>query len=365
MSTQIAVVLGTRPEIIKLAPVIDHLGRDARVIHTGQHYSEVMSDQVSADFALPPVAVNLGLGGADRGAQLGSMVTALSAEFRTNRPAAVVVQGDTTSALAGALAANANDIPLCHVEAGLRSFDRAMPEEHNRVLVDHLADMCFAATEVNRANLAAENIPAERVELTGNTIVDALFHMRPSTSAVEAALTEHGLTRDRFVLATLHRPENVDDPEKLELLLKQLTIIGLPVLLPIHPRTERRVTEFGLSALLDGLLVTTPLRYQDFLALASAAAVLVSDSGGLQEESSVLKRPIVVLRRSTERPEIEGTFGARVQPGPDSELVLREWTTSVDQRLRRLAELPSPYGDGAAGRRIAVAIRAMLAKNGW
>ncbi|GAB3469883.1 UDP-N-acetylglucosamine 2-epimerase (non-hydrolyzing) [Actinophytocola sediminis] len=357
-------MLGTRPEIIKLAPVIDRLGRDVRMVHTGQHFSEVMSDQLCIDFALPAAAVNLGLGGGDRGSQLGSMVTALSETFTTDRPAAVVVQGDTTSALAGALAANANNIPLCHVEAGLRSFDRAMPEEHNRVLVDHVADLCFAPTRVNSANLAAENVPPERVQVTGNTIVDALQRMLPSTSVTDAALRAFHLERDRFVLTTLHRPENVDRPETLELLLKQLSSLSLPVLLPMHPRTERRITEFGLSELLDGLLVTSPLRYQDFLAVSSAAAVLVSDSGGLQEEASVLKRPIVVLRRSTERPEVEGTFGVRVEPGPESELVLREWTTSVDARLRRLGEIPSPFGDGAAGPRIAAAIREMLTSAG-
>ncbi|MET0237251.1 MAG: UDP-N-acetylglucosamine 2-epimerase (non-hydrolyzing) [Kibdelosporangium sp.] len=357
----IAVVLGTRPEIIKLAPVIGQLGRGVRVVHTGQHYSEPMSDQVSADLALPAVAVNLGLGGTDRGAQLGSMISALTREFGAARPAAVIVQGDTTSALAGALAANANDIPLCHVEAGLRSFDRAMPEEHNRVLIDHLADLCCAPTQANGANLTAENIPPERIQVTGNTIIDALQYVRPpSTVATDTALRQLGLTRDRFVLATLHRPENVDRPGVLELLLKQLNALPLPVLLPLHPRTEQRVVEFGLVALLGGMRVTGPLRYPDFLALAGAAAVLVSDSGGLQEEASVLKRPIVVLRRSTERPEVEGTFGIRVDPGPDSEQVLREWTRSVDRRLRRLSTIPSPFGDGESGKRIAAAIQAMI-----
>jgi UDP-N-acetylglucosamine 2-epimerase (non-hydrolysing) len=268
----IAVVLGTRPEIIKLAPVINQLGGGVRVVHTGQHYSEPMSGQVSADLDLPAAAVNLGLGGTDRGAQLGSMISALTREFGNIRPAAVVVQGDTTSALAGALAANAGDIPLCHVEAGLRSFDRAMPEEHNRILVDHLADLCFAPTETSGANLAAENIAPERVQITGNTIVDALQNMHtPSTSATDTALRQLGLTRDRFALTTLHRPENVDQPDVLELLLKQLNALPLPVLLPLHPRTEQRVIEFGLVALLDGLHVTGPLRYPDFLALAPAA----------------------------------------------------------------------------------------------
>jgi UDP-N-acetylglucosamine 2-epimerase (non-hydrolysing) len=357
----IVVVLGTRPEIIKLAPVIDRLDHGARVIHTGQHYSAPMSGQISADLDLPAAAVNLGLGGADRGAQLGSMISALTREFTTARPAAVVVQGDTTSALAGALAANANDIPLCHVEAGLRSFDRAMPEEHNRVLVDHLSDLCFAPTHTSSANLTAENIPPERIQVTGNTIVDALHRMRPpSPSAADAALRQLGLTRDQFVLTTLHRPENVDRPDVLELLLKQLSALSLPVLMPLHPRTEQRITEFGLLPLLDDLHVTGPLRYPDFLVLASAAALLVSDSGGLQEEATVLKRPIVVLRRSTERPEVEGTFGIRVPPGPDSELVLHEWTTSVRERLRRLATIPSPFGDGESGRRIAAAIQSMV-----
>jgi UDP-N-acetylglucosamine 2-epimerase (non-hydrolysing) len=359
-SSAIAVVLGTRPEIIKLAPLIDVLGTGARVVHTGQHFSGPMSEQITAGFALPAPAVNLGLGGTGRGAQLGSMITALDRMFAADRPDAVVVQGDTTSALAGALAANANDIPLCHIEAGLRSFDREMPEEHNRVLIDHLADLCCVPTPTNSANLTAENIPPDRILVTGNTIVDALQRMRPAPTVMSATLAGFGLHRDRFVLATLHRPENVDEPDVLRLLLTQLAALPLPVLLPLHPRTGQRVADFGLSALLDGLRVTGPLQYQEFLALAGAAAVIVSDSGGLQEEASVLKRPIVVLRRSTERPEVEGTFSIRVLPGPESELVLRRWTGVVDKRLRHLAAIPSPYGDGKAAERIAASIRMLL-----
>lgn len=221
------------------------------------------------------------------------MVAALDRRLRADPPAVVVVQGDTTSALAGALATNHADLPLMHVEAGLRSFDRTMPEEHNRVLIDHLADLCCAPTELNRANLRAEAIPEHRILLTGNTIVEAVQAMLPGPATRTHLLDKHQLTARRYVLATLHRPENVDHPEILDLLLTQLATTGAPVVLPLHPRTARRINEFGLAHRLAPLQITEPLDYPDFLALAHSAALLISDSGGVQEEASVVKTPLV------------------------------------------------------------------------
>ena len=356
----VAVVLGTRPELVKLAPLIKLLGDDSYIIHTGQHYSDGLYGRVVTDLELAQMD-NLGLGAGTRGAQLGRAVSELDFLFVDRQPAAVLVQGDTTSALAGALAANARGIPLVHVEAGLRSYDRNMPEEHNRVLIDHLADRCCAPTLVNRSNLLRENIPAERIEVTGNTVVEALRSALPDQRYRDAVLDRYRLRPSRYVLATFHRPENVDDPDVLATVLTQLAGLPVPVVLPLHPRTGRRVCEFGVSYLLSGLLVTEPLSYQDFLALAGSAAVLVSDSGGIQEEASVLKRPVIVVRRSSERPEIDGTFGTLVAPGPRVGEVVRSWLADLDDRHARLASLPSPYGDGSASRTIAAMVRAMTA----
>ncbi|MEU4804226.1 UDP-N-acetylglucosamine 2-epimerase (non-hydrolyzing) [Actinosynnema sp. NPDC023587] len=356
----VTLVCGTRPELIKLAPLVRLLGSRAVVVYTGQHYDRTMYELIRRDLAEPGRFHEFALGGARRGAQLGRAVKAVDDVLAAHRTAAVVVQGDTTSALAGALAANANDVPLVHVEAGLRSFDRAMPEEHNRVAIDHLADLCCAPTPLNRANLLAENIPADRVRVTGNTVVEALAAARPGPEAEAAVLAAHGLRRDHYAVATIHRPENVDDPVNLETVLRELAALPLTVVLPLHPRTAKRVHDFGLGALLGDLHVVEPRAYPEFLALAAGAAVVVSDSGGIQEEASVLKRPVVVVRRSTERPEIEGTFGTLVPPGPRIGAEVGRWLDDVAGHRARLATVPSPYGTGSPALRIATALEELV-----
>jgi UDP-N-acetylglucosamine 2-epimerase (non-hydrolysing) len=357
----ITMVCGTRPELIKLAPLIRRFGDDAAVVYTGQHYDSSMYSRIRQDIAEPGSFVELGLGGArSRGSQLGNAVAALDAHFAAEPPDVVIVQGDTTSALAGALAANANDVPLVHVEAGLRSYDRAMPEEHNRVAIDHLADLCCAPTSVNRANLLAEGIAADRITVTGNTVVAALEEALPGAPESLRLISSLGLTPDSYVLATVHRPENVDCRENLEVILGELARLPLPVVLPLHPRTAKRVAAFGLERLLDRLRVIEPQSYPDFLSLARWAAVLVSDSGGVQEEVSVLKRPVVVVRRSTERPEIEGTFGTLVPPGPRVRAEVLRWLDDVSGHRTRLAGIASPYGTGSSSGLIETAVRAMM-----
>ncbi len=356
----VTLVCGTRPELIKLAPLIRLFGPRAVVVYTGQHYDRTMYELIRRDIAEPGGFHEFALGGARRGAQLGLAVKAVDDVLATHRTSAVVVQGDTTSALAGALAANANDVPLVHVEAGLRSFDRAMPEEHNRVAIDHLADLCCAPTALNRDNLLAERIPADRIAVTGNTVVEALEAALPDAAAEHAVLSAHGLRRDGYVVATIHRPENVDDAANLETILRELAALPLPVVLPLHPRTAKRAEHFRLGALLRPLHVIEPQAYPDFLALAAGAAVVVSDSGGIQEEVSVLKRPVVVVRRSTERPEIEGTFGTLVPPGPRVGAEARRWLDDVAAHRARLADIPSPYGTGSPSLRIATALEDLV-----
>lgn len=347
----VAVILGTRPEIIKLAGYITLLGPAARVVYTGQHYDDRLGASFFRELGLPAVDVPLHVGGSPRGQQIGDALAAIDRHFAERPPHAVAVQGDTNSAVAGALAANARGVPLIHVEAGLRSYDRAMPEEHNRVVIDHLADRCCAPTETSRHNLAREGIDGARVVVTGNTIVEALQRLAPAPEQRRQVLRDRGLTPDGYVLATFHRPENVDDPERLEEVLAQLGRVTMPVVLPLHPRTAARVREAGLSHLLERLRVVEPMPYGEFLGLAAACAFLVSDSGGVQEESSVLKRPVVVVRRSTERPEVLGTFCRLVPLGPDVGDLATEWTADVTGLHDSLREVPTPYGDGSASAR--------------
>lgn len=344
----VIVVLGTRPEIIKLGHLIRILGPAASIIHTGQHYDAALSATFFDAFDLPGPAAFLGVGGESRGAQIGTAVAALDRQLADTAPAAIVVQGDTNSALAGGLAANAREVPLIHVESGLRSFDRRMPEEHNRVLVDHIADACLAPTEVNRENLLAEGIAPERITVTGNTVVEAVGSLLPDAAGRARLLEEHGLEPNGFVISTFHRPENVDDPDRLRTILEQLGEIDLPVLLPMHPRTVQRCRAAGLETLLDHIRVIEPVGYPEFLGLTAEAALAVADSGGIQEEASVLKRPVLVVRRSTERPEVLGTFAERVEPGPAIAATVAGWLDDLSALHAKLEDLPSPYGDGSA-----------------
>ncbi|OII37418.1 UDP-N-acetylglucosamine 2-epimerase [Curtobacterium sp. MMLR14_010] len=354
-----AVVLGTRPEIIKLAGVIQELGPRARVIHTGQHYDDSMSGQFFRQLGLAaPHCVLTGIGGFDRGSQIATAIAALTEEFQRSRPSVVIVQGDTNAVSAGAQAANYLGIPVVHVEAGLRSGDRAMPEELNRLVVGALADVHCAPTNTSRDNLLREGVSPERVIVTGNTVVEATL------ASIEAARTDpaaaiEDVPDQPFVLATIHRPENTDSEPALRRVLEGLSSIGLPVVLPLHPRTAAAVDRHGLGALLDGLVVLPPVGHASFIWLATRAALVVADSGGVQEECTVLKRPLVVVRRSTERPEaVDAGFARLVRPADDLAAAARGLLE--DTRRHPLAEVPSPYGDGTASRRIAEVALALM-----
>ncbi|MFJ1756819.1 non-hydrolyzing UDP-N-acetylglucosamine 2-epimerase [Kitasatospora sp. NPDC088134] len=353
----VAVVLGTRPELVKLAPLVHALGPAARLVHTGQHWDEALSGRFLRELGLPAPQLLTGVGGRPRAGQIAVSLGQLDAAFADDRPAAVVVQGDTNATLAGALAANARGIPLVHVEAGLRSHDRAMPEEHNRVMVDHLADLLCAATPENAAELRAEGIAGDRIALTGNTVVEVVRDRLPDAAGRAALLARYDLTADGYLLATVHRPENTDTAGSLAAVLgalAELAADGRPVLLPLHPRTRAAAERFGLAPLLARLRVVDPLGYAEFLGLARHAALLVSDSGGVQEECTVLGRPLLVVRRSTERPEaVTAGFAALVSPGPELVAAARARLVEGPALPARLAATPSPYGDGRAAERIA------------
>lgn len=357
---RIAVVLGTRPEIIKLAGVIGGLGEAGVVIHTGQHYDADLSQVFLDGLGLAAPDHRLALGGLTRAEQIGRGTEQVATLLARLAPAAVIVQGDTNSALAGALAANSVGVPIVHVEAGLRSYDRAMPEEHNRVLVDHLSDVLAAPTPVAVDNLAREGIAGEQVLCCGNTVVEAVRRQLPAPARRTALLAEYGLQRARYVLATLHRPENTDDAATLAGILAELGSLPLPVVLPIHPRTAAAARAAGIDGLLEPLRVVAPLDGATFLALASEAAVLVSDSGGVQEEVTVLGRPLVVVRRSTERPEAFEHHATLVTPGTVASAT-NAYLRDLDRVHRNLEARPSPYGDGTAS---ATIVREVLSRFG-
>ncbi|ARX83483.1 UDP-N-acetylglucosamine 2-epimerase [Streptomyces alboflavus] len=360
----VAIVLGTRPELVKLAHLVRLLGPAAHLVHTGQHYDADLSGRFLTELGLPEPTLLEGVGGQPRAVQISAALTQLDALFAAEPPLAVVVQGDTNASLAGALAANSRGIPLVHVEAGLRSHDRAMPEEHNRVVIDQLADVLCAATEDNRDLLRAEGVPAGRVAVTGNTVVEAVREHLPAEDERAALLAAHGVTADRYLLATVHRPENTDDPAALRAILGELAALAadLPVLFAVHPRTKARLEAAGLGHLLAELTVLPPLGYGEFLALARHAAVLVSDSGGVQEETTVLGRPLVVVRRSTERPEaMDSGFAELVAPGRAIGRAVRRRLAEGEVGLRRLTDAPSPFGDGLASQRIVALLGAVAA----
>lgn len=356
----IVVVVGTRPEIIKLAPVIRALDADARLVHTGQHSDDELSGTFLTEARLPQPEYLSGICGAPRHVQLGRMIEQLGDMFCGHTPAAVIVQGDTNTVSAAAQAASYAGAPVIHVEAGLRSFDRNMPEEINRCVTGVLADVHCAPTARAAANLAAEGVPAEKIELTGNTIVEATLAMLPDDRAARVIASDLGAEPGEYVLATIHRPENTDDPHRLGTILDELSKLGLPVLLPLHPRTRLAVQRHGLTAALDRLRLIPPADHRTFLGLARHARLLVSDSGGVQEECTVLKRPLIVVRNSTERPESIGAgFAHLVPPGPAIGDLGRQLLSDrgLDQRL---ADIPCPFGDGKASERIARCVRRFL-----
>jgi UDP-N-acetylglucosamine 2-epimerase (non-hydrolysing) len=304
----IAIVIGTRPEIIKMAPVFRRLkekGRDFVFLHTNQHYSKEMDADIISDLKLDEPHHNFKIGSLPHAAQTGRAMEGLENYFTDHRPDFVLVHGDTNSTLAGAMAAKKMGIPIGHVEAGLRSFDQKMPEEINRILVDRISDLHFAPTEIAKQNLIKEGFEPDEIDVYGNTVADALIEHSVFADASNI-LERLGVRDQQFILATMHRPENVDSKETLQKTIDLITFasekLGHEVLLPLHPRTAKNIKNFGLL-LPTNFKVINPVGYIDMLALLKGSALVMTDSGGLQEEAFILKRPLVTMRDSTERPE--------------------------------------------------------------
>lgn len=348
----ISFVLGTRPEIIKLSPVIRECERRTipfSILHTGQHYSYEMDRIFFEELELPEPDFPLDVGSGLHGEQTGKILAGVERVLSGHRPGIVLVQGDTNTVLGGALAAAKLHIPVGHVEAGLRSFDRNMPEEINRIVADHVGDFLFAPTGTAAGYLRHEGIPDEKIFITGNTVVDAVREHLTIAQKRTDLLSRLGLEEMEFILVTAHRSENVDVREKLMGILDGLAAVhektGIPVIFPVHPRTRKMMEEFGLY--LPSIRLIEPLGYLDFLLLESNAALLLTDSGGIQEEGCVLKIPCVTLRENTERPETL-EVGSNVLAGTNPHTILDK----AMEMINRNPSWENPFGDGRAAKKI-------------
>ena len=352
---QLITVVGARPQFIKAAPLSRAFSSSLNksqpikesILHTGQHYDPAMSDQFFSELGIPEPAFHLGIGGGSHGSNTGRMLEAIETVLIAERPDALLVYGDTDSTLAGALAASKIRIPVVHVEAGLRSFNRHQPEEQNRVLTDHLAELCFAPTDTAVAHLQREGIAAERIVRTGDVMADAarLFGDQAEARA-EELLAMIQLPKTPFILATIHRAENTDHPQRLEAILTALSQAPLPVVLPLHPRTRARIAQQGLEHCLGSLLFLEPLGFLAMVLLERRAALVVTDSGGVQKEAFLQGTPCVTVRSETEWVELlECGWNRLADPANPANML-----QAMGQQLALEVNQPRPllYGDGHA-----------------
>lgn len=344
--TKILTIVGARPQFVKLAPVLaafrENVELKAVLVHTGQHFDPEMSDVFFHEFNLPAPDYHLGIHGGSHGEMTGRMLAAIEETILIEKPAAVLVVGDTNSTLAGALAASKLHVPVAHLEAGLRSFNKVMPEETNRVLTDHVSALLFCPTQTAVNNLARESI-SEGVHHVGDVMFDAILTFRARAERSSRILDRLGLTEGAYSVATVHRAENTDNAVQLGALLDYLRCSpDKPVVLPLHPRSRQKIAEFSLCT--DGLMIIDPIGYLDMVRLAGGAACILTDSGGLQKEAYFLGKPCVTLRTETEWTETI-THGWN-----------RLWTTS-DYAPRR--SIPD-YGDGQASGKVAAILEQFL-----
>lgn len=349
----IAFILGTRPEIIKCSPVIHEAKRRGvpfAIIHTGQHYTAELDEVFFRELDLPAPNVNLRVGSMPPAKQVAAMIDGLHEVLLNLKPSVVVVQGDVNSVLAGALTSQLMGIRIAHLEAGLRSDDWSMPEEANRVLTGVMADYHFCPTDVQRERLAREGI-TEGVHIVGNTIVDAVLHYVSLARERSTILERLSLGDTPYALLTMHRPANVDDPVRLRAILEAIsaaaTIHGLKVVFPVHPRTQAVMDKNSIT-LQDPYIVTTSLGYLDLLRLQSSARIILTDSGGIQEEACILKVPSITLRPNTERPETLQVGASLLHASPDGDALAQK----MRLQMERAPDWENPFGDGKTAVRV-------------
>lgn len=349
-------VVGARPNFMKIAPVVTELRRRGipqRLIHTGQHYDAAMSKVFFDELEMPQPDVYLGVGSGSHAQQTARVLVAIEEDCQLHSPDLVVVAGDVNSTVAAALAASKLGIPVAHVEAGLRSFDRRMPEELNRTVTDHLSELLFTSEESGNANLRREGIPSERIIFAGNCMVDSL-RKHHQEALRRRPWERYGVDETAYALLTLHRPSNVDNEERLEELVGLACRIAerMPVLFPVHPRTAERLARFA-GKLPEALILLEPLPYITFLGLMARARVVLTDSGGIQEETTALQVPCLTLRCNTERPSTV-ELGTNELVGDDLERALR-LVDCITQGDWKEGAIP-PLWDGRAAERVVDAI---------
>jgi UDP-N-acetylglucosamine 2-epimerase (non-hydrolysing) len=352
-------VVGARPNFVKIAPVMTAIAQDgrltAKLVHTGQHYDPDMNDQFFIDLGIPRPDVNLAVGSSSHAVQTGEVMIRFEPALDQIRPNLVLVVGDVNSTLATSLVAVKKGIAVAHVEAGLRSFDRTMPEEINRILTDQISDYLFVTEREAVANLQREGVATDKVHFVGNVMIDALRQCLPRAASPETTLAASGIkVPPSYAVATLHRPSNVDDPGILTRLLEVFERIGrdLPIIFPIHPRTRARIEAAGLADKLRSasILAVAPVSYLGMLGLLGRAALVLTDSGGLQEETTALGVPCFTLRANTERP-ITVAQGTSTIVGNDPQRILAAFH-DLQQTGGKKGRQPELW-DGRAAERIA------------
>ena len=347
-------VVGARPNFVKAAPVLRAIrerGVRQTLVHTGQHYDGNMSDVFFTQLDIPEPDFNLEVGSGSHASQTAEIMRRFEPVVLERKPDLTLVYGDVNSTVAAALVCSKLLIPVGHVEAGLRSFDRTMPEEINRVVTDRLSDVLFTPSEDGDANLLREGVPKERIHFVGNVMIDSLIRLLPAARNCP----KNGFP-ERFALVTLHRPSNVDDFETLRELLNALARVSkdLNIVFPVHPRTRQRITEFGIDS--QNLRLLDPLPYIEFLSLQTRAAVVITDSGGIQEETTYLGVPCLTLRPNTERP-ITVTSGTNILVGDDRGRLIAELGKIMEGKQKK--GVTPPLWDGRTGERIANILHGM------
>ena len=346
-------MVGARPNFIKMAALVDEIRRRPSIavslVHTGQHFSAEMSDTFFRDLSIPAPEVNLGVGGGTPTEQTAEMMRRLESVFLGANPSLVLVVGDVNSTLAAALVASKMGIAIAHVEAGLRSFDRTMPEEINRIVTDALSDYLFVTEPAGRKNLLAEGIPEDRIFFVGNVMIDTLLRFR-ARAAESDVLDRLGLTQGRYAVITLHRPSNVDDPGQLAHLANALGEVAkrISVVFPVHPRTLARMRSAQIAP--ANVMLIPPLGYIDFIRLIADARMVLTDSGGIQEETTILQVPCLTLRRNTERP-VTIDEGTNRLIGTEPGAIVKAALEVLDSPVMRSASIPALW-DGKASARI-------------